>query len=87
MIGTDQALGDTSEAMILLNSLPDDYDVVKHVLRYTGVISSLDLVISGIKARELELGTSKKSENNLFVKSKNEKKHSTSNTDQSDGSG
>ena len=84
--GTDQALGDTSEAMILLNSLLDDYDVVKHVLRYTSIIPSLDLVILGIKARELELGTSKKSKNNLFVKSKNEKKHSTSNTDQSGGS-
>ena len=34
--GADQALGDTSEAMILLNSLPNDYDVVKHTLR-TGV--------------------------------------------------
>ena len=47
--GTDQALGDSSEAMILLNSLPDDYDVVKHALRYTGINPSLDLVISSIK--------------------------------------
>ena len=30
--GTFQALGDTSEAMILLNSLPDEYNVVKHAL-------------------------------------------------------
>ena len=28
--GTNQALGDTSEAMILLNSLPDHYHVVKN---------------------------------------------------------
>jgi len=58
--GTDQALGNSSEVMILLNSLPDDYDVVKHALRYTGITPSLDLVISGIKARELELNTFKK---------------------------
>ena len=85
--GTDQALGDSSEAMILLNSLPDEYDVVKHALRYTGIVPSLDLVVSGIKARELELGTSKKTGNNLFVKGKNEKKHFTNNTDQSGGAG
>ena len=65
--GTDQALGDSSEAMILLNSLPDNYNVVKHALRYTGIVYSLDLVISSIKARELELGTSKKFGNNFFV--------------------
>jgi len=85
--GTDQALGDSSEAMILLNSLPDEYDVVKHALRYTGIVPSLDLVVSGIKARELELGTSKKTGNNLFVKSKNEKKHFTNNNDQTGGVG
>ena len=56
--------------MILLNSLPDNYDVVKHALRYTSILPSLDLVISGIKARELELSTSKKSGNNLFIKGK-----------------
>ena len=83
--GTDQALGDISEAMILLNSLPDDYDVVKHALRYTSIVPSSDLVIMGIKARELELSTSKKSRNNLYVKSKNEKKY-FNNTDQSSGS-
>ncbi|XP_052189880.1 uncharacterized protein LOC127799697 [Diospyros lotus] len=42
----EKALGDTSEAMILLNSLPDDYDVVKHALRYTGIVPSMELVIS-----------------------------------------
>ena len=79
--GTDQALGDSSEAMILLNSLPNDYDVVKHALQYTGITPSLDLVISGIKARELELNTSKKSGNNLFAKGKQEKKHNIGNSD------
>jgi len=71
--GTDQALGDTSEAMILLNSLSDDYNVVKHTLQYTNIVPTLKLVISGIKARELELHTSKKPGNNLFVKGKFEK--------------
>ena len=33
--GTDQALGDSSEAMILLNALPDEYSVVKNSLQYT----------------------------------------------------
>ena len=30
--GTDQALGDSSEAMVLLNSLPEEYHVVKNTL-------------------------------------------------------
>ena len=58
--GTDQALGDSSEAMILLNALPDEYSVVKNSLQYTGVVPRLDLVISGIRARELELRTSRR---------------------------
>ena len=73
--------------MILLNSLLDDYDVVKHALWYTGIVLSLDLVISGIKARELELNSSKKSGNNLFVKDKNDKRSYTGNSDQSNGIG
>jgi len=68
--GTDQALCDNSEAMILLNSLPDDYNVVKHALQYAGIVPTLNLVISGINAKELELSTSKKPSNNLFVKGK-----------------
>ena len=79
--GTDQALDDTNEAMILLNSLLDDYNVVKHALQYTGIVPSLDLVISGIKARELELNTSKKPSNNLFVKGNFEKRNNTGNGD------
>ena len=57
--GIDQALGDINEAMILLNCLPDEYNVVKHALQYTRIIPSLDLVISGIKARVLKLNTLK----------------------------
>ena len=57
--GTDQALGDSSEAMILLNSLLPEYQVVKNALQYTGTVPKLDLIISGIKARELELNANK----------------------------
>lgn len=53
--GTDQELGDTSLAMILLNSLTKDYQVVKNALQYSGTVPSLDLIIAGLKARELEL--------------------------------
>ena len=83
--GTGQALGDTSEAMILLNSLPDDYNVVKHALQYTGIVPTLELVISGIKARELELHTSKKPGNNHFVKGKFEKGQNSFNNNQNKG--
>jgi len=83
--GTDQALGDTSEPMILLNSLSEDYNVVKHLLQY--IIPRLELVIFGIKARELELNTSKKLGNNLFIKGKSDKKSNAGNIDQSDGLG
>ena len=53
--GTDQELGDSSLAMILLNSLPDEYLVVKNALQYTGTVPSVDLIIAGLKFRELEL--------------------------------
>ena len=61
--------------MILLNALPEEYSVVKNSLQYTGVVPRLDLVISGIRARELELRTSRRGGANLFVKGKNEKKY------------
>ena len=82
---TDQTLGDTSEAMILLNSLPDEYNVIKHALQYNGIVPSLDLVISEIKVRRLELNTSKKLGNNLFVKGKFEKRTNGFNTDPNGG--
>ena len=84
--GIDQALGDTSETMILLNVLPDDYNVVKHSLQYIGIVPTLELVISGIKARELALHTSKRPGNNLIVKGKFEKGHNGSNANQNGGS-
>ena len=41
--------------MILLDSLSDDYHVVKNVLQYTSIVRKLELVIFGIKAGKLEL--------------------------------
>ncbi|MDD0148768.1 hypothetical protein PSY31_24105, partial [Shigella flexneri] len=57
--GTDQQLDETSQAMILLNSLTEEYLVVKNALQYSGTVPKLDLIISGLKARELELKTFK----------------------------
>ena len=65
--------------MILLNSLPDDCRVVKNALQYTGIIPKLELVISGNKARELELHASKRNGNNLFVKGKTNRKETVNN--------
>ncbi|XP_052203980.1 uncharacterized protein LOC127809258 [Diospyros lotus] len=50
---------------------------VKHALHYTGIVPSMELVISGIKTRELELSTSKKMSNNLFVKGNADKRNYT----------
>ena len=85
--GTDQALGDSSEAMILLNSLPEEYHVVKNALQYTGVVPKLDLVIFGIKARELELNASKRNGSNLFVKGKTNRKNTGHHSEHSSSSG
>ena len=68
--GTDQELGDSSLAMILLNSLTEDYQVVKNALQYTGTVPSVDLIVSGLKARELEIKVQRRTGSNLFVKGK-----------------
>ena len=52
--GTNQVLDDFNEAMILLNSFPTDYLVVKNALQYIGIVPNLDLIISSIKSREPE---------------------------------
>ena len=84
--GTDQALDDSTEAMILLNSLPVEYQVVKNALQYTGIVPKLDLIISGVKARELELNSNRKSGNNLYVKGRTEKKKGFNDSDYSGSS-
>lgn len=72
--GTEDELSSSSLALILLNSLPESYQVVKDALQYTGTIPKIELILSGLKARELELRLNRKSGNNLFVKGN----HSTS---------
>ena len=73
--------------MILLNSLPEEYHVVKNALQYTGVVPKLDLVIFGIKARELELNASKRNGSNLFVKGKTNRKNTGHHSEHSSSSG
>ena len=57
--GIDQELGDTSLAMILLNSLTEEYQVVKNALQYSRTVPSLDLIVTGLKAWEVELKSKK----------------------------
>ncbi|RYF45582.1 MAG: hypothetical protein EOO38_15735, partial [Cytophagaceae bacterium] len=69
--GTDHELDDTSTVMILMNSIPDSYQVVKDAFQYSGTVPSYDLLCSALKTREMELKTQKsKSGTNLFVKNK-----------------
>ena len=68
--GTDLALSETSLSMILLNSIPENYQVVKDAFQYTGTMPSFDLIVTGLKTREIELKNQKRSGTNLFVKSK-----------------
>lgn len=70
--GIDQALGEMNETMILLNSLPTEYQVIKNALQYTIIVPEFELVVVGIKVRELELNAQKwfGNDNNLFAKEK-----------------
>ena len=67
--GTDHALDDSSVVMILMNSIPENYQIVKDAFQYTGTVPSYDLFCSALRTRELELKNQKnKSGANLFVK-------------------
>ena len=68
--GTDQAFDESTEAMILLNSIPAEYFVVKNALQYTGIVPKIELIVSGLKVRELELNANRKTGNNLYAKGK-----------------
>ena len=65
----------------MLNSLPEEYSVVKNVLQYSGIVPTVELVTSGIKAREQELKVTKRSSNNLFAKGKPDRKDQNNNTE------
>ncbi|CAM8934809.1 unnamed protein product [Rhodiola kirilowii] len=65
------ALDDTSIVMILMNSLPDQYQVVKDAFQYTGTVPAYDLLCSALRTRECELKNLKsRSGSGLFVKNK-----------------
>ncbi|XP_031249850.1 uncharacterized protein LOC116107700 [Pistacia vera] len=76
--GIDQELNDSSLAMILLNSFTDECQVVNNTLQYIGTVPSVDLIVAGLKAREL---VQKRSGNSLFVKGKGETSQKHSNTE------
>ncbi|CAM8950179.1 unnamed protein product [Rhodiola kirilowii] len=42
LTGTAHALDDTSTVMILMNFIPDTYQVVKDAFQYTGIVPSFD---------------------------------------------
>ena len=75
--GTDQALDDTSLSMIILNSIPDTYQVVKDIFQYSTTMPTFDQVCNALKTREFELKNKKRVGNNLFVKTKNDQAAST----------
>ncbi|CAM8925753.1 unnamed protein product [Rhodiola kirilowii] len=67
---TTHALDDVSLVMILMNSIPDSYHVVKDAFQYTGDVPTFDRFCAALKTRELELKNQKaKSASGLFVKS------------------
>ncbi|CAM8982590.1 unnamed protein product [Rhodiola kirilowii] len=69
--GTAHALDATSIVMILMNALPENYQVVKDTFQYSGAVPEYDLLCSALRTRELELKNQKnKSGMNLFVKHK-----------------
>ncbi|CAM8948152.1 unnamed protein product [Rhodiola kirilowii] len=71
LTGTAHALNDTSTVMILMNSIPDTYQVVKDAFQYTGTVPSYDQFCTALRTREMELkGSQSKAGKGLFVKTK-----------------
>lgn len=48
---TPHAIDDTSTVMILMNALPDNYQVVKNIFQYFGLVPSLEL--KALKAKNV----------------------------------
>ncbi|CAM8902984.1 unnamed protein product [Rhodiola kirilowii] len=64
-----ETVDETSRVMILMNSIPESYQVVKDAFQYFGVVPPFEQFCGALRTRELELKTSKsKSGHNLFVK-------------------
>ena len=53
----DEKIGDESQAIILLNSLPDSYKQVKAAIKFGGKTITLDEVNSALRSWELEMKT------------------------------
>ncbi|KAK0579981.1 hypothetical protein LWI29_034466 [Acer saccharum] len=67
--GDNEKLSDENEVIILLNFLPDSFKDVKAAIKYSGTSLSLELCISALKSKELELKIEKKDNvENLFVR-------------------
>lgn len=70
--GTDQALDETSMSMIILNSIPESFQVVKDIFQYSTSLPSFDQICSALKTRELELKNQNRSSSGsgLYVNNK-----------------
>ena len=56
----DEKIGDESQAIILLNSLPDSYKEVKAAVKFGNRTITLDEVISTLRSWELEMKNANK---------------------------
>ena len=70
--GTDQVLDETSMSMIILNSIPESFQVVKDIFQYSTSLPSFDQICSALKTRELELKNQNRSSSGsgLYVNNK-----------------
>ncbi|KAL9686632.1 hypothetical protein QQ045_031025 [Rhodiola kirilowii] len=69
--GTPHEVDEVSKVMILMNALPNSYQVVKDAFQYTGTVPSYELFCSALRTREFELNMSKSnSGSSLYVKHK-----------------
>ncbi|KAJ0102292.1 hypothetical protein Patl1_06084 [Pistacia atlantica] len=71
-----EELGDNTQAILLLNSLPDSYKDVKNAIKYGRENVSLDDVIAALRIRDLEIRTERKGNGDgLYVNARSEKKY------------
>ena len=57
--GENVALSDETQAIILLNALPESFKEVKYAIKYGRTSITLEEVISTLKSRDLEIKTEK----------------------------
>ena len=72
-------LSDENEAFVLLDSLPEAYKEVKNALKYGRDSVKIDVIISALRTRELEIHSSHKenhSGDGLFVRGKSQNNQS-----------